>query len=1568
MAGALRKTTIEIDWKINNRMLERADEETDRIVRSADKMERNFNQSARAVDGTARSIHKQSSEVRESATQVDKLERNFKEADSSARRFGNNSKSAVDKTGRAVDSANNSVRKLDNEIDKTTKNANSRFSALKTTVVAVGGALTVAAGKAMFNYASDTNESLNKVEVAFKDNAKSVKKWSKSTLDNIGLAQGTALDLAATYGDMSTSMGLNTREAEKMSTSMVDLAGNLASFKNIDIDRANTALNGVFTGETEALKSLGIVMTQTNLEQFALETGAGKVAKSSTEVTKQNIAREKAQKKLNEAIKEHGKNSLEAREAQNKLQEVQAKSHETAKVNLKDMSQEELVRLRYNYVMKQTKNAHGDFKNTSDQAANASRVFSESLKELASNAGQFLLPVITPLITKASDFTKKLSDIPSAVKGMKEKFKPAFEVFESVKDFFKNDLIPSAKELAKNMGPGFMEGGVLAFKALGGALNATVIPAFKAVTKFTRDNPDSMRKLAKYATVGVAGFVGFKLVKKTIDRVTDAIGNMNKKLLNIGPSATTGATEANVAMSSIGTTANNSRADNLNYSGTSRAQRKGSKLSFGKSRAAFDVSQETRVGRNTTLFKKASTGLKGMGKFGKLASGAGVVGVGLSATELIGMNKNNAGEKVGGFGGSVGGMAGGAALGTLIAPGIGTAIGGAIGAFVGTSLGKSLGKYLQKEGPKLLDKFKTGWKGLSEFAEKHPFIGANINAINKTIDLTKKGIKSVVNESKKAWETTKQVFNDDVLSTKVSGKGVSKQTAKAMNSYLASEQQLQNDSTARKIDGKAMSAKEYETNIKTYEKMENQLVSATNNKASASNKDWDKLLKAGVVSNSFASNKKDVNKETASINTADIKKNAKELKKIEEEKFEEQKKIEKNAANAIFKIKQNAKKKGVKLSKEEKQEIEQINKDKANAIQVSEEVYSKKTARIQRNQRKEATIALSKSAKEQQIILGNLENSKGKMSAKAAAKVVKNSAKQRDATVKEAKKEYKQTKKILDEKRFVTGEISEKEYKEALNKAKKQKNGTIDQAEKTQKEVVKQAQKQAKGHLKEVDWETGESLSKWEQFKNGAIEKFTNIKDAAFSKFGDMKNATINSFSTLKDMSLRVFDNFKTSLNKGINTVITGVNKVLSFFSIPLIPLIGNGKIGASQENKLSSKDKKTYHSTSQSGNLAMNYRGSDSATGKIMAGEEGFEIAYNKNLSQARILGKNGPEITTVEPGTKILNHSESKKMMSGGMGAGTVLPGFAKGTSSISDIASSAIDTVKSVSGKVADGASAMWDWVSDPVGKVKSLLDKQGITGSGSNLQGIAGGMFNHFGKGLTKFAKNKLEDAGFGGDVAGPSGASAKAWAGTIQKAAKAMRVNLSGGELGGIIAQIQRESGGNQKIIQSSAVVDVNTLSGNPARGLLQYIPQTFKSYAVKGHGNILSGYDQLLAFFNNSTWQRDLPYGKRGWGPRGKRRFAKGGRPNVAETVLVGEEGPELFETDSPGTIHTAEKTKQMLNKSRQGGATINFNPTINITVDGGSSDSESTIRKTVRAEMDKLFEKLVGIYNPGEV
>lgn len=88
----------------------------------------------------------------------------------------------------------------------------------------------VAAGTASVKLASDMNESLNKVEVAFGNVNNKVKDWSSTTLKSYGIAKGTALDMAALYGDMATSMGLTQDEAAKMSMSLVGLAGDLSSF------------------------------------------------------------------------------------------------------------------------------------------------------------------------------------------------------------------------------------------------------------------------------------------------------------------------------------------------------------------------------------------------------------------------------------------------------------------------------------------------------------------------------------------------------------------------------------------------------------------------------------------------------------------------------------------------------------------------------------------------------------------------------------------------------------------------------------------------------------------------------------------------------------------------------------------------------------------------------------------------------------------------------------------------------------------------------------------------------------------------------------------------------------------------------------------------------------------------------------------------------------------------------------------------------------------------------------------------------------------------------------------
>lgn len=211
------------------------------------------------------------------------------------------------------------------------------------------------AGGAAVKMASDYEESLNKVSVAFKGSSADVKAFAKTTLKSFGIAEGTALDMSALFGDMATSMGLTTKDAAAMSKSMVGLAGDMASFKNMNIEEVTTALNGVFTGETESLKRLGIVMTEANVKAFALSKGI------------------------------------------------------TAKYEA--MSQGEKVMLRYQYVMNSTKNAQGDFARTSDGAANQMRMFQESMKELGVMFGQVVLPAVTKAVTALNNMLGYLRDL-----------------------------------------------------------------------------------------------------------------------------------------------------------------------------------------------------------------------------------------------------------------------------------------------------------------------------------------------------------------------------------------------------------------------------------------------------------------------------------------------------------------------------------------------------------------------------------------------------------------------------------------------------------------------------------------------------------------------------------------------------------------------------------------------------------------------------------------------------------------------------------------------------------------------------------------------------------------------------------------------------------------------------------------------------------------------------------------------------------------------------------------------------------------------------------------------------
>lgn len=220
------------------------------------------------------------------------------------------------------------------------------------TSVAVTAPL-VALGGQMVSSASDMEENLNKVDVAFGNSSEAVKSWAETATESFGLSKNQALEAASLFGDMGTSMGLSQEEAANMSTSLAGLAGDLASFKNIDVEQAMTALNGVFTGETESLKTLGVVMTETNLKQFAEDAG----------------------------------------------------------LVYEEMTQAEKVQLRYAYVMKQTANAQGDYSRTSDGTANSMRTMQASFDNLIAILGESLLPAITPIIQFITDLLEKFSEL-----------------------------------------------------------------------------------------------------------------------------------------------------------------------------------------------------------------------------------------------------------------------------------------------------------------------------------------------------------------------------------------------------------------------------------------------------------------------------------------------------------------------------------------------------------------------------------------------------------------------------------------------------------------------------------------------------------------------------------------------------------------------------------------------------------------------------------------------------------------------------------------------------------------------------------------------------------------------------------------------------------------------------------------------------------------------------------------------------------------------------------------------------------------------------------------------------
>jgi hypothetical protein len=153
-------------------------------------------------------------------------------------------------------------------------NFSSKLKGVASTLgVAFAGTQIAAFAKDTIMAASNMAESLSKVRVVFGDGAAAVEAWGKTAADSMGISNQAALEAAGTYGNLFQAFGLGQGQAQDMSMSLVQLAGDMASFNNTSIDDAITALRSGLSGETEPLKKFGVAMNEARLKTEALSLG-----------------------------------------------------------------------------------------------------------------------------------------------------------------------------------------------------------------------------------------------------------------------------------------------------------------------------------------------------------------------------------------------------------------------------------------------------------------------------------------------------------------------------------------------------------------------------------------------------------------------------------------------------------------------------------------------------------------------------------------------------------------------------------------------------------------------------------------------------------------------------------------------------------------------------------------------------------------------------------------------------------------------------------------------------------------------------------------------------------------------------------------------------------------------------------------------------------------------------------------------------------------------------------------------------------------------------------------------
>lgn len=370
------------------------------------------------------------------------------------------------------------------------------------------------------------------------------------------------------------------------------------------------------------------------------------------------------------------------------------------------------------------------------------------------------------------------------------------------------------------------------------------------------------------------------------------------------------------------------------------------------------------------------------------------------------------------------------------------------------------------------------------------------------------------------------------------------------------------------------------------------------------------------------------------------------------------------------------------------------------------------------------------------------------------------------------------------------------------------------------------------------------------------IDKSMNsISDTISSVLDNIGKTWNNMWQGLSDFFGQIWSNIKGFAQDGINGVLDVINSgvdaidsVWKFFTghetsihhLKHVKFASGGVVGDSE--------------------MAMINDGGGSNWKELLQFPNG-EVKMSDKRNHVLPLPK-GTRVYNGEETKNIMDMAGVKKYADGGIVGGLI--DWGKGT-------------FDSMANWVGDKYDAVVGFLKDPVKNVTNMITKAtaGMYDGLHSFGDMAHGVWDNLNGSIADWFKKELEKVKELLKRSAPAGSGVERWRDQVKDALAANGMSTESWAVEKILRQISSESSGNEKAVQGG-YTDVNTLSGDLAKGLMQTISATFNAYAFPGHTDIFNGYDNLLASINYIKHR--YGYGMAGIGEG--HGYANGGRTN----------------------------------------------------------------------------------------